>query len=101
VVKLVEIDMDTLEISNEGSVTVFPDTLLWVSKNNFFAVISEGGDLKLALFDDKLTLKATSEVSVEPYLSPLIQGSSVFVQTRDGGFVELSSETLEVLNQIK
>jgi len=100
-VKLVEIDMDTLEIAGMGEVTVFPDTLLWVSKNNFFAVIKEGNDLKLALFDDKLTVKATSAVSVEPYMSPLIQGGSIFVQTRDGGIVELSAETLEVLNQIK
>ena len=100
-VKLVEIDIDTLEIANEGDVTVFPDTLLWVSKNNFFAVITVGSDLKLALFDDTLTLKATSEVSVEPYMSPLIQGSSIYVQTSDGSFVELSADTLEVLNQIK
>lgn len=100
-VKLVEIDMDTLEISNMGDVTVFPDTLLWVSKNNFFAVIKEENDLKLALFDDKLTVKAISAVSVEPYMSPLIQGGSIFVQTRDGEIVELSTDSLEVLNQIK
>ena len=100
-VKLVEIDMETLEIKNEGEVSVFPDTLLWVSKNNFFAVISEGNDLKLALFDDTLTVKASSTVTVEPYLSPLIQGGSIYVQTSDGGFVELSADTLEVLNQIK
>ncbi|MBB6479058.1 P83/100 family protein [Spirochaeta isovalerica] len=100
-VKLVEIDMTTLEIANESPVTVFPDTLLWESKNNFFAVISEGNDLKLGLFDATLTLKATSAVSVEPYMSPLIQGSSIYVQTSDGGIVELSAETLETLNQIK
>ncbi len=100
-VKLVEIDMDTLEIVTEGEVTVFPDTLLWVSQNNFFAVISEKNDLKLALFDDKLTLKATSDVSVEPYMSPLIQGGSIYVQTQNGEFVELSVETLEVLNEIR
>jgi len=100
-VKLVEIDTATLEIINEGPVTVFPDTLLWTSKNNFFAVISEGNDLKLALFDDKLTVKATSEVSVEPYMSPLIYESSIFVQTRNGAIVELSADTLEELNKIK
>lgn len=100
-VKLVEIDMTSLGITKESSVAVFPDTLLWVSKNNFFAVISEGNDLKIGLFDDKLTLKATSEVSVEPYMSPLIQGSSLYVQTSDGAIVELSADTLEMLNQIK
>lgn len=100
-VKLVEIDPENLEVANEGEVSVFSDTLLWVVKNNFFAVIKVGNDLKLALFDDKLSLKASSEVSVEPYMSPLIKGNSVYVQTEDGGFVELSTETLEVLNQIR
>jgi hypothetical protein len=100
-VKLVEINTDTLEIANEGSVAVFPDTLLWVVKNNFFAVIREGNDLKLGLFDDKLTLKASSTVSVEPYMSPLLKDGSIFVQTKDGSFAELSADTLELLNQIK
>ncbi|MDA3808851.1 MAG: P83/100 family protein [Spirochaetaceae bacterium] len=100
-VKLVQINIETLEIENEGSVTVFPDTLLWVFKNNFFAVIKDGNDLKLALFDDKLTVKASSEISVEPYMSPLIKDGSIYVQTEKGSFVELSIETLEVFNQIK
>ena len=100
-VKLIEINTKTLEIANEGSVSVFPDTLLWVFKKNFFAIIGDGNDLKLALFDDKLSLKATSVVTVEPYMSPLIKGGSIYVQTADGGFVELSADTLEVLNQIK
>ncbi len=100
-VKLMEIDSDTLEIRKEGTVPVFSDTLLWTYKNNFFAIINEENVLKLALFDDTLTLKVSSDVSVEPYMSPVIKNGSIFVQITDGSFVELSTETLEVLNKIE
>ncbi|MDR2486103.1 MAG: hypothetical protein LBD55_12025, partial [Treponema sp.] len=83
--RLVEIDMNSLEITNQGTEDIPSESLLWVKGNNLYAIVSSGGNRYLARFDTNLSLQAQSAVPVHPYAAVTFQGDMLLLTQRDNG----------------
>lgn len=83
--RLVEIDMNSLEVTNQGTDDIPGESLLWVKDNNLYAIVSSGGNRYLARFDTNLILQAQSAVPVHPYAAVTFQGDMLLLTQRDNG----------------
>lgn len=93
-IRLVEINSQTLEMTNQGAVDIHPQSMIWVSGNNLYAITVSGGSYYLARFNTDLERQAQSTVAVHPWASVLIQGSMIISQRADGSALVLDMTNL-------
>jgi hypothetical protein len=95
VIRLVEIDTDSLEIVSQGNDDIHPNSLLWVNGTDLYAVIvSEEGSAYLGRFDTLLTRQAQSEAAVHPFGAVNFQGGLLVTQRADGSALILNPREL-------
>jgi hypothetical protein len=94
VIRLVEIDMDSLEIVSQGNDDIHPDSLLWVNGADLYAItVSEGGAY-LSRFDTLLARQARSEAAVHPLAAVSFQSGLLITQRSDGSVLILNPRDL-------
>jgi hypothetical protein len=92
--RLIEIDLDTLEIANQGTDDIHSQSLLWVNGTNLYAITVSGGGLYLARFNTDLARQARSTITIHPWASVTFQGDMIITQRADGSAVILNSRDL-------
>jgi len=95
VLRLVEISPDTLEVMKEGKDTISAESLLWVQRENLYALTASGEDRFLARFNLALVLQAQSTVPVHSYATPFFDEDLLLTQRADGSVVVLDTLTLK------
>jgi hypothetical protein len=93
-VRLVEINAASLEMQKQGDNDIAPQSLLWVSGQDLFAITSSGGNLYLARFNTDLVLQARSSMTVHPFASVFLSDSYLITQRADGSAVLLNPKDL-------
>jgi hypothetical protein len=71
-VRLIEVDMSTLEMIGQGIDDIHPGSLIWQNGVYLYAITADhenGGALSLGRFDRSLALQARSEVALHPSAS--------------------------------
>jgi hypothetical protein len=94
VIRLIEIDPNTLEMTKQGNDDIAPESLLWTRGNDLYALTSASGGLYLARFNTNLVLQARSAVTVHPFAALTFDGDSILTQRSDGSLIILNSATL-------
>ncbi|MFP3089829.1 hypothetical protein LQZ21_05830 [Treponema sp. TIM-1] len=94
VIRLIEIDPDTLEMAKQGNDDISPESLLWIRGNDLYAIASAPGGRYLARFNTDLVLQARSTVMVHPFAVLTFNGDSILTQRNDGSLVILDGGTL-------
>lgn len=93
-VRLIEIDPETLDMKTQGSDDIHPQSPLWVSGADLFAITVVGGTPYLARFNYQLTRLARSSVALHPYAAVLFQEDRLLTQRQDGSALILNPQTL-------
>ena len=96
-VKLVLIDKDTMEITEESSETLSEVSVLVQDGNDFYCVIMSGKDPYLAKFGSDLKLKLKSTISVKAATPVTISDAGIVVTASNGRFAVLNKEDLSPL----
>jgi hypothetical protein len=86
-------------MQKQGDNDIAPQSLLWVSGQDLYAVTSSGGNLYLARFNTDLVLQARSSMTVHPFASVLLSGSYLITQRADGSAVLLNPSDLSERRQ--
>jgi hypothetical protein len=94
-IRLVEIDPESLEMKTQGADDIHPQSLLWVSGADFYALTAIGGVPYLARFNYQLTRLARSSVAIHPFATVLFQDGFLLTQRQDGSALILDPGTLE------
>jgi hypothetical protein len=94
-IRLVEIDPETLEMKTQGVDDIHPQSLLWVSGADLYAVTVLGGVPYLARFNYQLTRLARSATAIHPFATVLFQDGFLLTQRQDGSALVLDPGTLE------
>ena len=89
-IRLVEISSGSLEMLKQGDDDIAPDSLLWASGQDLYAVVTADGRLYLARFNADLVLQARSSVSVHSFASVLFSDGFIVTQRADGSAVLLN-----------
>jgi hypothetical protein len=93
-IRLVEIDIKSLEIVSQGNDDIHPGSLLWVNGTDLYAItVSEGGAY-LGRFDVLLSRQARSEALVHPFASVSFQNGLLITQRADGSVLILDPREL-------
>ncbi|MDR0377243.1 MAG: hypothetical protein LBH70_05565 [Spirochaetaceae bacterium] len=93
-IRIVGINLDTLEISVQGEDDIHPQSLLWVYAGKLYALTNTGGSPRLARFSTGLEREAQSNVTVHAYAAPTFHESAVLIQRADGALMVLNGEDL-------
>ena len=94
VIRLGEIDGDTLELIRHGDDNLARESLLWVNGQDIYALISARGATYLARFDTELILQARSSISIHPFASVSFSEGFLVTQRTDGSAVLLDPVSL-------
>jgi hypothetical protein len=93
--RLVKIAVDSLQAVGRGTDPVSADSLLWSKDTAIYALVSTvPGEIRLALFDEDLQLKAQSEVAVHPFAAVLFNKDLIITQRGDGQTLYLNPDDL-------
>jgi hypothetical protein len=95
VIRLIEIDPDTLEMAKQGNDDIAPDSLLWIRGNDLYAITSAMGNLYLARFNTDLVLQAQSTAAVHAFAAPTFNGDTILTQRSDGSLIILDGGSLK------
>lgn len=96
-VRLIEINMSTLEMSAQGIDDIHPGSQIWLNGAYLYAIVADhdnGGALSLARFDRDLVLQARSEIALHPSASVNIQQGNLLTQNADGAAAILNPMSL-------
>jgi hypothetical protein len=93
-IRLIEINGDTLEMAKQGDDDIAPNSLLWVTGEDLYAITTSGGSLYLARFNTDLVLEARSSVTVHPFASVTFGDGVLITQRADGSAALLNSGDL-------
>jgi hypothetical protein len=93
-VRLIEVDPETLETKTLGTDDIHPQSLLWVSGADLFAITVQGGVPYLARFNYQLSRLARSSVAVHPFATVLFGDDFIITQRQDGSALLLNPQTL-------
>ena len=99
-VKLVTIDPDTMEITNESNETISETSVLIQdssSDNDFYCVFMDGNEAFLGKYGSDLKLKLRSNISVKAATPITLTDTGVVITASNGLFTVLSKGTLEPL----
>jgi hypothetical protein len=94
-IRLVEVDPESLEMITQGADDIHPQSLLWVSGADLYAVTVSGGVPYLGRFNYQLTRLARSTAAVHPFAAVLFQDGFLLTQRQDGSALILDPGTLE------
>ncbi|WP_043923029.1 P83/100 family protein [Leadbettera azotonutricia] len=93
-IRLIQINADTLEMIKQGDDDISPNSLIWANGADLYAITSSGGNLYLARFNSDLARQARSSVTIHPFASVIISGSSLITQRADGTALLLNPKDL-------
>ncbi|MDR2135065.1 MAG: hypothetical protein LBO76_00445 [Treponema sp.] len=93
-VRLIEVDPESLETKAQGNDDIHPQSPLWVSGADLFAVTVTGGTPYLGRFNYQLTRLARSSAAVHPFASVLFGDGFLLTQRPDGSALVLNPQTL-------
>ena len=94
-IKLVLIDIETMEIFAESEETVSDTSVLVNDGNEYYCVINYDGDWVVGKYDETLALKLKSKVNVKQSTPITVTESGIVVTDKNGNLKLLSKETLE------
>ncbi|MCQ2981391.1 MAG: hypothetical protein MJ178_01390 [Treponemataceae bacterium] len=94
-VKLVIIDMDSMELISQSNEDLSPQSVLVEYKNRYYGILLEGKKAYVGCWDDALTLVARSKTTVLEKTPVLITDKGVTVTTDGGAVALLTVDTLE------
>ncbi|MDR1025379.1 MAG: hypothetical protein LBL56_06580 [Treponema sp.] len=94
-IRLVELDPESLEMKTQGTDDIHPQSLLWVSGADLYAIMVVGDVPYLARFNYQLTRLARSAVAIHPFATVLFQDGFLLTQRQDGSALMLNPGTLE------
>ena len=94
VIRIVEIDVNTLEMIRQGNNDIAPGSLLWRNGQNVYAITDAGGNSYLARFNTDLVLQARSSIAVHPLATVLFYGAHIITQRPDGSALLLRAVDL-------
>ena len=100
-IKLVTIDQVNMEITSESNETLAPDSVLVRDGNDFYCVIADENDWKVAKFDSNLVLKLKSDVNVKSSTPITITDSGVVITDRNGRLRLLNKADLTSITQVQ
>jgi hypothetical protein len=89
-IRLVEIDLETLEMTAQGAEDIHSESLLWVNGSDLYAISSSGGNCYLARFNTALERQAQSVITVHPFATLNVQGNMLLTQRANGTAVILN-----------
>ncbi|MDR2177231.1 MAG: hypothetical protein LBP20_04210 [Treponema sp.] len=93
-IRLIEIDPESLEMKSQGNDDIHPQSPLWVSGADIFAVMVVEGTPYLGRFDYQLTQLARSNAAIHPFASVLFMDGLLLTQRQDGSALILNPQTL-------
>jgi len=93
--RLVEINLNTLQIANRGQTRIRTGSLIWVNASNLYAIIEDGNDCYLGLFNSNLELLLSSEITVHQQAGVSIISGRLLTQRADGSPVLLNPADLK------
>jgi len=93
-IRLVEINADTLEMAKQGDDDIAPDSLLWISGQDLYAITATGGNFNLTRFNTDLVRQSGSSITVHPHASVLFSNGMLVTQKSDGSAVLLNPSDL-------
>ena len=94
-IKLVLIDIETMEIFAESEETVSDTSVLVNDSNEYYCVINYDDDWVVGKYDETLALKLKSKVNVKQSTPITVTESGIVVTDKNGNLKLLSKETLE------
>ena len=94
-IKLVLIDIETMEIFAESEETVSDTSVLVNDGNEYYCVINYNDDWVVGKYDETLALKLKSKVNVKQSTPITVTESGIVVTDKNGNLKLLSKETLE------
>ncbi|MDR3334461.1 MAG: hypothetical protein LBT13_06195 [Treponema sp.] len=89
-IRLVEIDLETLEMTIQGAEDIHRESRLWVNGSDLYAISSSGGNCYLARFNTALERQAQSVITVHPFATLNVQGNMLLTQRANGTAVILN-----------
>ncbi len=92
--RLVQLDMDTLEVANAGDAEVAQGSYLLRDDEAVYAVVRAEDDWYLGRFDTALELRARSSTPVIPVTYLRVEGERIFAEGADGTVLSLDRESL-------
>lgn len=100
-VKLVLLSPDTMEITKESNETVAEDSVLVQDSGEYYCVIKDGKNYKLAKYDSDLNLKLRSSVNVKSATPVTVATNYVIVTDSSGTVKVLNKSNLEEVNAVQ
>ena len=94
-IKLVLIDIETMDIFAESEETVSDTSVLVNDGNEYYCVINYDDDWVVGKYDETLALKLKSKVNVKQSTPITVTESGIVVTDKNGNLKLLSKETLE------
>ncbi|MCL2271060.1 MAG: hypothetical protein FWC24_06940 [Treponema sp.] len=91
-VRLIEINIRTLEMEQQGDDDIHPNSLIWINGRDLYAITASlsDGTLNVGRFNADLALQAKSAIAVHPNAAVSIQQGDLLVQKTDGSTVLLN-----------
>ena len=93
-IRLVEINGNTLEMQKQGDDDIAPNSLLWASGQDIYAVNASGGKFYMARFNTDLALQTRSVITVHPFASVFFNNGTLITQKEDGSAALLNPSDL-------
>ncbi|MBR5645634.1 MAG: hypothetical protein IKX23_03225 [Treponema sp.] len=97
-IKLVLIDQDKMEIFRESNETLAADSVLVRDGSDYYCVIDDNGKWVVAKYDETLTLKLKSPVSVMSSTPICIADTGIVVTSPSGKLILLSKQNLKQIS---
>jgi hypothetical protein len=95
VVRLVEINQETLEIARRSDSDIHPQSLIWQNGGGLYAIAVQDGRNYLARFNaNTLAAESRSAIPVHPWGTPVFQGNTVLIQRENGEAAILNAADL-------
>ena len=94
-VRLVALDLKTLAMTGQSTLSIAPPSAMAVSGSDVYAISDQGGTDHLARFDSSLKEQAVSAATVDPYSDIVVSGSEVYVQDSQGNILILDKTDLQ------
>ncbi len=92
IVSLVKIDPESLEITESGTAEVYIDSAVIESGGNYYAVVKDGSEWKIGIFDKALKLTGLSDAEVFAATDIVVRKDSVIAQNPAGSIIRIGNE---------
>lgn len=96
-IKLVILDLETMEIAKESDQSIAEDSVLVQDGSDFYCVIDDNGKAFVAKFDEALSMKLKSPVEVKASTPITVTGSGLVVTDASGKLKLLNKQDLSAV----